>query len=62
MQVGVAQQWYADLDYVATLKPEPEMTEDDNNPAENIVVEEDGKVCITSTVLTSPGTSEVCSQ
>ncbi|XP_050906616.1 uncharacterized protein LOC127120250 isoform X2 [Lathyrus oleraceus] len=58
-KVGVAQQWYADLDYLATLKPKPEMTEDDNNPAENIVVEEDGKICITSTVLTSPGTSEV---
>ncbi|KAL5099439.1 hypothetical protein RYX36_003766 [Vicia faba] len=58
-KVGVAQQWYNELDYLATLKPEPEMIGDDNNLDENIAVEEDGKVWITSTILTSPGTSEV---
>ncbi|GAU40382.1 hypothetical protein TSUD_265260 [Trifolium subterraneum] len=56
-KVGVAQQWYDELDYLATLKPELEITEDDNLD-KNIVVEDD-KIHIKSSVCTSPGTSEV---
>ncbi|CAJ2655692.1 uncharacterized protein LOC123920050 isoform X2 [Trifolium pratense] len=56
-KVGVAQQWYNELDIVATLKPELEITEDDNLD-KNIVVEDD-KIHIKSSVFTSPGTSEV---
>lgn len=59
VQVGVAQQWYDELDDLAAPKPEPEMTED-NNLDINIVVDEDEKVRISSRVFTSPGTSEVC--
>ncbi|XP_012575671.1 uncharacterized protein [Cicer arietinum] len=57
-KVGVAQQWYDELDDLAAPKPEPEMTED-NNLDINIVVDEDEKVRISSRVFTSPGTSEV---
>ena len=71
VQVGVAQQWYIDLEYLAAPKPELEITEDDNldknivveeddNLDKNIVVEDD-KIHIKSCVCTSPGTSEVCS-
>jgi hypothetical protein len=72
VQVGVAQQWYIDLEYLAAPKPELEITEDDNldknivveeddNLDKNIVVEDD-KIHIKSCVCTSPGTSEVCFQ
>lgn len=57
MQVGAAQQWYDELDYLASPKPESKITEDDNLD-KNIVVE-DEKVRISCGVCTSPGTSEV---
>lgn len=65
VQAGVAQQWYDELDDLASPKHESEMTEDDkkgspvNEDDKNIVVE-DEKVRICSGVCTSPGTSEVC--
>ncbi|WJX90249.1 hypothetical protein P8452_72164 [Trifolium repens] len=56
-KVGVAQQWYDELDYIAAPKPEHEIPKDDNLD-KNIVVEDD-KIHINSSVCTSPGTSEV---
>jgi hypothetical protein len=60
VQVGVAQQWYDELDYIAAPKPEHEIPKDDRVD-KNIVVEDDDKIHINSSVCTSPGTSEVCS-
>ncbi|WJX95745.1 hypothetical protein P8452_77028 [Trifolium repens] len=57
-KVGVAQQWYDELDYIAAPKPEHEIPKDDNLD-KNIVVEDDDKIHINSSVCTSPGTSEV---
>ncbi|KAK7290157.1 hypothetical protein RIF29_04381 [Crotalaria pallida] len=57
-KIGVAQQWYDELDYLAAPKPESEMSiENDNIDKESVV--EDEKVHINCCVCTSPGTSEV---
>lgn len=58
VQDDAAQKWYIELDDLASPQPESEMIEVDSLD-ENIVVEEDGKVCISCKVFTSPGTSEV---
>lgn len=57
-KVGVAQQWYDELDDLASPKadPESEVTEDDLDL--NTAMEDD-KIRINSCVGTSPGTSEV---
>lgn len=59
VQVGVAQQWYDELDDLASPKadPESEVIEDDLD--QNTAMEDD-KIRINSCVGTSPGTSEVC--
>ena len=59
VQVGVAQQWYDELDDLASPKPESEMAVEDDNLTKNLVAE-DEKVRINCCVFTSPGTSEVC--
>jgi hypothetical protein len=59
MQVGVAQQWYDELDNLAFSTQEQELTvEDDNITKDNKF--QDERVCINCSVNTSPGTSEVC--
>ncbi|XP_054794189.1 uncharacterized protein LOC129299746 [Prosopis cineraria] len=57
-KVGVAQQWYDELDDLASPKPESEQAVPDDNLNNNLMVE-DKKICITCNVNTSPGTSEV---
>lgn len=62
-KVGVAQQWYDELDSLAFEEVEPESLEedekDDNNSTDTSIA--DRKVQITCSVNTSPGTSEVIS-
>lgn len=58
VQVGVAQQWYDELDDLASPKPESEMAVEDDNLNKKLIVE-DKKTCIKCGVNTSPGTSEV---
>lgn len=56
MQIGVAQQWYDELDELASL------TEEVLNAKEHTASKtkmQDGKICIDCAVNTSPGTSEV---
>lgn len=63
MQAGVAQQWYDELDYLATPKPESEINVQDDNLDKNSESEiniQDEKDCVSCKVCTSPGTSEVC--
>ncbi|XP_040994310.1 uncharacterized protein LOC121240843 isoform X2 [Juglans microcarpa x Juglans regia] len=57
-KVGVAQQWYDELDNLAFLTPEPELTVEDNNTAMDSKFQ-DERVHITCAVNTSPGTSEM---
>ncbi|KAK7350247.1 hypothetical protein VNO77_08599 [Canavalia gladiata] len=57
-KVGVAQQWYDELDYLAAPKPESEINAEDYTQDKNSVGE-DEKVRISCSVCTSPGTSEV---
>ncbi|RDX98707.1 hypothetical protein CR513_18332, partial [Mucuna pruriens] len=57
-KAGVAQQWYDELDYLATPKPESEINVQDANLDKSSAVE-DEKVHISCGVCTSPGTSEV---
>jgi len=59
VQVGVAQQWYDELDYLAAPQPESEINVLDDNLDKNSMVE-DEKVRISCAVCTSPGTGEVC--
>lgn len=58
-QVGVAQQWYDDLDNLAFSTPESEseITSEDSYTSD--VKSEDGRMHIDCAVNTSPGTSEV---
>lgn len=58
MQVGVAQQWYDEIDNLTVATSEDSsMKEEINSPDEEV---EEGRVRINCTVSTSPGTSEVC--
>ncbi|EEF41258.1 catalytic, putative [Ricinus communis] len=57
-KVGVAQQWYDDLDNLAFSTPESEMVKEDSC-ASSDVKSEDKRVHIDCSVNTSPGTSEV---
>ncbi|KAI4354408.1 hypothetical protein L6164_003270 [Bauhinia variegata] len=57
-KVGVAQQWYDELDHLASPKAESEMSVEDVDLNKNLMVE-DKKAVITCSVNTSPGTSEV---
>ncbi|WCJ38100.1 NHL domain-containing protein [Euphorbia peplus] len=57
-KVGVAQDWYDDLDNLAFTTPEPELTVEDSS-ATSIVNSEDNRPSIDCTVNISPGTSEV---
>ncbi|ESW06038.1 hypothetical protein PHAVU_010G014600 [Phaseolus vulgaris] len=57
-KVGVAQQWYDELDYLAAPQPESEINVQDDNLDKNSMVE-DEKVRISCAVCTSPGTGEV---
>lgn len=59
MQVGVSQQWYNELDTLASLTPEIELDTEEEGTTSDVKVQE-GKVCIDCAVNTSPGTSEVC--
>ena len=60
-QVGVAQQWYDELDNLASLisPPESELNEEDDSTTSEVGFQ-NGKVFIDCVVNTSPGTSEVC--
>ena len=58
MQVGVAQQWYDEIDHLTFTTSEGESRTAAETRGENRVVQE-GRVCIDCTVSTSPGTSEV---
>lgn len=55
-KVGVAQQWYDELDELASLTQQELNAEEDNNSDAKV---QDGKICIDCAVNTSPGTSEV---
>ncbi|KAK4263406.1 hypothetical protein QN277_028817 [Acacia crassicarpa] len=57
-KVGVAQQWYDELDDLASPKPKSEQAVPDDNLNNNLMVE-DKKNCVSCNVNTSPGTSEV---
>ncbi|XP_068323767.1 uncharacterized protein [Pyrus communis] len=59
-KVGVAQQWYDELDNLALSisEPDPESTVEDESTTREIGFQ-DGKVHINCVVNTSPGTSEV---
>ena len=59
VQVGSAQKWYDELDNLAFSTPESELAHEDDNKTSNIKLQDD-KVLISTTVNTSPGTSEVC--
>ena len=58
MQVGVAQQWYDDLDNLAFSTPESEMIAEDSCTTSDLKSDDTG-VHIDCSVNTSPGTSEV---
>lgn len=61
-KAGVAQQWYDELDYLATPKTESEVNVQDDNLDKNSESEinvQDEKVHVSCGVCTSPGTSEV---
>ncbi|KAL2325068.1 hypothetical protein Fmac_024126 [Flemingia macrophylla] len=57
-KVGIAQQWYDELDLLAAPEAESEVNVQDDNLDKNSVAE-DEKVRISCVVSTSPGTSEV---
>ncbi|VVA15850.1 PREDICTED: NHL [Prunus dulcis] len=59
-KVGVAQQWYDELDNLASLisPPESELNEEDDSTTSEVGFQ-NGKVFIDCVVNTSPGTSEV---
>ena len=58
MQVGVAQQFYDDLDGLASLLTQEELVDEEDDTTSNEQLQ-DGKVRIDCAVNTSPGTSEV---
>ncbi|KAI3742033.1 hypothetical protein L1987_59712 [Smallanthus sonchifolius] len=55
-KIGVAQQWYDELDDLASLTQKELNTEEDKTSDTNV---QDGKISIDCAVNTSPGTSEV---
>ncbi|GJT00728.1 NHL repeat-containing protein [Tanacetum coccineum] len=55
-KVGVAQQWYDELDELASLTEQELKAEEDKISDAKV---QDGKICIDCAVDTSPGTSEV---
>ncbi|GAV70684.1 hypothetical protein CFOL_v3_14182 [Cephalotus follicularis] len=57
-KVGVAQQWYDELDNLAFLTPESELSVEDDSTTDDVELQ-DGRVHIDCAVNTSPGTSEV---
>ncbi|KAM7523396.1 hypothetical protein LguiA_013298 [Lonicera macranthoides] len=57
-KVGVAQQWYNELDTLASLTPEIKLDTEEESTTSDVKVQE-GKLCIDCAVNTSPGTSEV---
>jgi hypothetical protein len=59
IQVGVAQQWYDELDNLAFATPDTELTVEDNNTTKDNKYQ-DERVHINCAVNSSPGTSEVC--
>lgn len=59
VQVGVAQQWYDELDTLALSTPESESNIEDETTTSDLRSEDD-TVHIDCAVNTSPGTSEVC--
>lgn len=59
MQVGVAQQWYDELDTLAFVTPESESSVEEDEPTSNSNFEYE-RPRIDCAVNTSPGTSEVC--
>lgn len=58
MQVGVAQQWYDELDNLAFSTPESELVVEDENATMD-TNPEDERMHIDCVVNTSPGRSEV---
>lgn len=59
MQVGVAQQWYDEIDHLAFSTPEIESTIEEVSVSHGEEIPE-GKIEISCSINTSPGTSEVC--
>lgn len=57
-KVGVAQQWYNELDDLAALTPEEKLSTEKEEMVSDGEVQ-DGKICIKSAINTSPGTCEV---
>ncbi|KAA8550640.1 hypothetical protein F0562_002324 [Nyssa sinensis] len=55
-KVGIAQQWYDELDNLVFLPPEEELSAEEENISDGNL---QGRVCIDCAVNTSPGTSEV---
>lgn len=60
MQVGVSQQWYDELDNLAFSTPDVDLALEDNKTTSDASFRDD-RIRISSSVNTSPGTSEVCS-
>lgn len=60
MQIGVAQQWYDELDNLAFSTPETALADEENETTADTSCQDD-RIHIHSAVNTSPGTSEVCS-
>lgn len=58
-KVGVAQQWYDELDNVAFSTPESELIIEDDDSTSSDTKGQDGRIRIDCTVNSSPGTSEV---
>ncbi|KAM7271731.1 hypothetical protein ACFE04_030945 [Oxalis oulophora] len=58
-KVGVAQQWYDELDNLAYVTPDPELITEDNNNTTTELAFQDDRVHINYTANTSPGKSEV---
>lgn len=59
MQVGVAQQWYDEIDNLSFTTSEIDSSMEVQTKTSDCKVK-DGSVCIKCIVSTSPGTSEVC--
>ncbi|KAK1351252.1 Six-bladed beta-propeller [Heracleum sosnowskyi] len=57
-KVGVAQQWYNELDDLAALTPKEKLSTEKEEMISDSEVQE-GRICIKSAINTSPGTCEV---
>nr|XP_017251030.1 PREDICTED: uncharacterized protein LOC108221678 [Daucus carota subsp. sativus] len=57
-KVGLAQQWYDELDDLAALTPEEKLSTEKEDMISDGEVQ-DGRICIKSAINTSPGTCEV---